>query len=245
MAYVSRRVSVGLEPVYNKDGFAPNPVNYPLTPNTAFKQGQLVKMLLPGNQGAGLLLPAANTDLVTNAIIVGVMAHAVTTADNPAGGVSYGAVYDNPNQVFQASFVPSLNGNNAAGGGTTTTLLTGIAIAAADVEKVAGAVLYMYAGAGAPAMRIIDNSTEAGVLSWTKALDVATDASTKYFVLAPADLDNVGVGPGSSGVLINAQGTAVLATGVNANGLLNVVSINPEFMLADVVIRNAAHIHTR
>ena len=192
---------------------------------------------------SGKLRPAVAADVVATSAFVGVMAETIAQADNPATGLTYGLVYDHPDNVYRTTFVPGVNGVNAGGAnGTTTTLV--VAAVAAD-NNLRGTAIYFYGGPGAPALRTV-SAADAGTntITWIAPLAVATDATTRFVLLA-ASVDVVGVNVGSTGLAVNNDSLRVNVTAPAATAPLNCIQIDPQNLWMDVAIRAAAHISSK
>lgn len=243
MPRVAPRTTVGFEFLYNKAGFHANPVLYELLPNTAFTAGMLAVMDVGAGAQSGKIRPAVAADVVATGAFVGVMAETITAANNPAAGLTFGRVYDHPLNVYRATFVPGVNGVNVGGAAGTTTTLVVPAVNAND--NLRGAMIYFYGGAGAPAIRTISGAVAVtNTLSWIAPLDVATDATTRYVLLA-ASVDVVGVNVGSVGLAVNNDSRRVNVTAPAATAPLNCLAIDPANLWMEVMIRAAAHISSK
>ena len=114
--------------VRNLAGFPANPSIYPLTANTTFTKGDLVKVSL------GAITKSTNSDDEA----FGVMAESIA-----AGAKTHGAVYDNPFNVYRVPYTgentPALfsrknitSDSAAVNGSSTTGPLTVIAVDSAN-----------------------------------------------------------------------------------------------------------------
>jgi len=237
MALTASRTSVGFEPIYNKTlNSIPNPVAYELTPNTAFAQGDMVTLT------AGKIAKAASG---TVANIVGVMAESIAAADNPAAGLTYGKVYDHPDNVYRCTFADHKDA--AATGGTTTTLLdSALATSSDDVWN--GAALYVYDGPAKGSLRTVSDYTgSSDTLTVTKPFPTAPTTASYYIMLGAAaeanDVINVGLG----GIVLKDENTI----DANAGRLSSATKVGPlvcvglskiSDLMMDVMIRRSCHI---
>lgn len=192
MAHTAKRISIGFEPVYNKTVTTiPNPVKYELTPNTAFKQGDMVVIT------AGKVAPATAASVTD---ILGVMAEAVAQADNPADGLTFGAVYDHPDNVYRATFVDHLD-STATGGDTTTIIDTALSTSSNDVWN--GALVYVYEGPSAGSIRTVSDYVGADdKLVVTKPFPEAITTASKYILLGDGSEAASVINIGSTGIVL-------------------------------------------
>lgn len=223
MALTASRTTNGFELIGNLiPGLAIGPREYELTPNTAFSAGDMVVMT------AGKVAKAA----ANAANVLGVMAKSYTTSDNPAADTVKGLVYDNPFNIYRCSFTD--HRDSTATGGTTTTLVdSGIAGSDDDWN---GALLYIYEGTNAGAVRTVKDYTAAsGTFTVEEPFLAACDTTSKYILLgAAAGVINVG----SVGVNLKDENTIDSnATTASEAGPLAVLAINPANLTMDVVIR--------
>lgn len=227
MALTATRITDGFEPVYNKVmQQIPNPVKYELTPGTAFAKGDVV--VLTNGKVAKASAGATN--------VLGVMAQSVTATQNPAGATTYGDVYDQPQNVYRCTFTGHRDAT--ATGGSTTTLVDSTMGAAAD-DRWAGALLYVYEGAGAGSIRTVKAYTSATrTLTVEQPFAVAIDTTSKYILLGNASAAGDVINVGSYGVnLSGANRIAAGGTVASEAGPLVVTAINPAKLTMDVVIR--------
>lgn len=227
MALTASRTTQGFEWIYNKAGVSANPNLYELTPNTAFSKGDAVVLT------AGKVAKAAAN--ATN--ILGVMAETIAAADNPAAGLTYGLVYDNPFDVFRCSFADHRDA--AATGGTSTTLIDTVLSTSTD-DDWNGALLYIYEGPGAGDIRTVSDYTGAtDVLTVAKAFTATPTTASKYILLgaggaATADVINVG----KVGIDLKDENTIdANATVASEAGPMVVLDINPKELTMDVMFR--------
>lgn len=234
--------TVGFEFSHNLAGFAPNPVQYILKPNTEFKKGMLVGMAPQSSANAYEIFPWINTTRIDQNILVGVMAEDIKQADNPATGLTYGMVYDNPYNVYNASFIPGANGSIAVLTDATHTTVTSIKVDEAfdNNNRVRGALIYFYDGPNAGQLRTIA-STDAtnDKLVWTKPLPQLPTPDSKFYVTCHAGLDTAGAvaNVGSVGVSADATSRKIL-TNVALNAAqqpIIVVGVNPVEMTFKVM----------
>lgn len=186
MALTANRTTEGFEVVGNLTlGETPNPVEYELTPNTAFSRGDMV-VLTYGKVAKA----AANA---TN--VLGVMAEAFTTSTNPTAGLTLGRVYDHPFNIYLCTF--SDHTDSTATGGTTVTLLDTALATSADNDW-RGALLYVYEGSAQGCLRTVSAYTGASdTLTVTYPFYEAPTITSKYIMLgvggaANNDVINIG-----------------------------------------------------
>lgn len=237
MTLAASRISVGFEPIYNKTLNAiPNPVAYELTPATAFAQGDMVTIT------EGKLAKAAAG---TVANVVGVMAESISAANNPAGTITYGKVYDHPDNVYRCSFADHRDA--AATGGDIDTLIdTALSTSSNDVWN--GALLYVYEGPSAGSIRTVSDYVGA-----SDSLDVDQDfpeaitTASKYILLGAGaeanDVINVGLG----GIVLKDENTidanaGRLSSAVKVGPLVCVGASKVADLMLDVMIRRTCHI---
>ena len=239
MAHVAKRTTVGFEPKYNKAGFSPNPVPYELTPNTAFSKGDLV--VLTGGKVA-----KATSGSVT--AILGVMAHSVAQAANPATGITYGLVYDNPDMVYKVSVADARDytATGGAAGGTTVTAADG-GLTTADAFN--GGLLYVYEGKNKGAIRTISDYAATGnvaTFTVTAPFDVQCDTTTKFIVFGAGGEANDAINVGASGLVLKdsqkVDGDAARISSAALVGPLVCVAMDPENLAMDVMIRRSCHL---
>jgi hypothetical protein len=226
MTLTATRTTPGFELLHNLMGFAPNPTLYPLTPNTAFTQGDMVVLT------NGLVAKAAAG--ATN--VLGVMAETITTTDNPSGNRKLATVHDNPFNVYRCSF--SGHRDATATGGTTTTLVdTTLATSTDGVWT--GALLYIYDGPNAGEWRIVAGYTGAtDTLTVTKPFPTAITNASKYILLGNGSAAGDVISTGTVGVdLVDENTIAAGATVASEAGPLVVLSIDPANLTMDVLIR--------
>lgn len=226
MAYTAPRTSQGFELIGNMFGPAPNPNRYPLTPNTAFKKGDMV--VLTGGMVAKAAANAAN--------VLGVMARSYTAAENPAGKITFGVVHDNPFNIYRATFVDHRDA--AATGGTATTLIdTELTTSENDVWN--GAYLYIYEGPGAGDMRIVKDYVGAtDVLHVEEPFSATPTTATKYILLGEAGAAGDVINVGSIGVnLKDEKSIDANAANKDDDGPLAVKAIDPVNLMMTVIIR--------
>lgn len=192
MTHIASRVSVGFEPIYNKTVTAiPNPVKYELTPNTAFARGDMVVLV----DGKVALAAATN---VTN--ILGVMAESIAQADNPVAGLTYGAVYDHPDNVYRVTFVDQREAT-ATGGGTDNLIDTGLSSSTNDTWN--GALLFIYEGTNAGCIRTVADYVGADKkLIVSKPFPASCDATSKYILLGNGAAVGNGINIGTTGIVL-------------------------------------------
>lgn len=236
MAYAASKKSVGFEPIYNKTVTTiPNPVAYELTPNTAFNKGDMV--VLTGNK-------VAKATAASVSGILGVMAESIAAADNPADGLTFGKVYDHPDNVYRCTFKNHYDGT--ADNGTTTTLVdSGLNQAADDVWN--GALLYVYEGTNAGCVRTVSDFDHASdTLTVTHPFPAAPDATTKFILLGDASEANDSINVGSSGIVLADENEI----DVSASRLDNTALVGPLVcvgaskvadLMLDVMIRRSCH----
>lgn len=240
MPYVAPRKTIGFEFNYNKAGFSGNPVPYLLKANTAFKKGMVVGMTLPGVAEGGAIFPWVAATRCDQNVVVGVMAESIAQADNPAAEDTYGLVYDNPLNVYRATFVPGINGDVAVTSGTTTTVIT--ATAFSNDTRAAGSTIIFYEGPGSKTVRRISSATAStNTLTWLEPIGLAPTDATKFMLLGAADLDTAGggIGVGAVGLAVNNDSLRV-----NANAAPHLtqqpvicLAIDPWNMWMDVMLQ--------
>lgn len=226
MAYTASRTTNGFELIGNLLNVTDNGREYELTPNTAFSKGDMV--VLTNGKVAKAAANAAN--------VLGVMAESITAADNPATGLTYGKVYDNPFNIYRCSFADQTD--STATGGTTTTLIdTGLATSTDDVWN--GALLYIYEGTNAGCIRTVSDFTgSTRLMTWTNPMPAACDTTSKYIVLGAGGGASDSINAGSVGVDLKDENTIdANATIASEAGPLAVLGINPANLTMDVVVR--------
>jgi len=236
MAHTASRTSVGFEPIYNKTVTTiPNPVAYELTPNTAFSQGDMVVLT-----GAKVAKAAAGS--VSG--ILGVMAESITTADNPAAGLTYGKVYDHPDNVYRCTFSGQLD--STVDSGTTTTIVdSALSTATDDIWN--GALLYVYEGTNKGSIRTISDFDHASdTLTVTHPFPAAPDTTTKYIILGDASEANDAINVGMSGIVLADENTIdVTASRLDSAALVGplvcVGASKVADLMLDVMIRRSCH----
>lgn len=230
MALVAERVTEGFEPIYNKMvGSAPPPVEYELTPNTAFSKGDLVVLT------NGLVARAAAG--ATN--VLGVMAEAFTTATNPSAKKTKGSVYDNPYNVYRCTFA---NHRDATATGGTTTTLVDTALTTSTDSVWNGALLYIYEGKAAGSLRTVKTYTGVSdTLTVEEPFPEAPDTTSKYILLGNGGAASDAINVGKVGVNIVDENTIDAgATTASEAGPLVVVGLNIDLiknLMMDVMIR--------
>jgi hypothetical protein len=236
MTLTAPRISVGFEPIYNKTLNAiPNPVAYELTPAVTFAKGDMVTIT------AGKLALATSA---TVANVVGVMAESIAAAGNPSGSITYGKVYDHPDNVYRVTFVDHID--STATGGTTTTLLdTALAASSNDVWN--GALLYIYEGPSAGSIRTIKDYTgSSDTLTVDEAFPEAPTAASKYILLGAASEANDVINVGLGGLVLKDEDSVDANAGRLSSGAkvgpLVCVDIRPADLMMDVMIRKSCHI---
>ncbi len=226
MALTASRTTVGFERIGNRYNPAQNPHKYELTPNTAFNKGDMV--VLTNGKVAKAAANAVN--------VLGVMAETIAQADNPATGITYGYVYDDPFDIFRCSFVDHLD--STATGGTATTLIdTALTTSTDDVWN--GALLYIYDGPGKGDIRTVSDYTGASdTLTVTKPFSATPTTATKYILLGAATAAGDVINVGSVGVdLKNEKTIDANATIASEAGPLVVLDIDPAELMMTVMIR--------
>ncbi len=236
MEHAGSRITVGFEIVYNKSAIGiPNPVPYELTPAEAFVKGDMVTI------SAGKLTKATSG---TTSNIVGVMAESVVAADNPAGTITYGKVYDHPDNVYRCTFSDQLD-STATGGDVDTLIDTALSTSSNDVWN--GAYLYVYDGTNKGCARTVSDYVGASdSLDVDQDFPAACDTTTKYIMLGLGaeanDVINVGLG----GIQLKDANTidanaARLSSAVKV-GPLVCLAINGAECMMDIMIRSSCHI---
>ena len=226
MAHTANRTTKGFELIGNLLNVTDNGRNYELTPNTAFVKGDMVVLT------KGKVAKAA-----ANAVnVLGVMAESVAAADNPAAGLTYGKVYDNPFNIYRCTFGDQVD--STATGGTTTTLVD-TALSASTDDYWNGALLYVYDGTNKGCLRTISDYTgTSDTLTVTYPFPAAPDTTTKYIILGGAAADSDTINVGSVGVDLKDENTIdANATIASEAGPLAVLGINPAELMMDVIIR--------
>lgn len=227
MALVASRITMGFEFVRNLAGFAPNPVDYELTPGEAFQKGDLVVF----NNGKVTKATASTTGQV-----LGVMAETITAS---LDDITYGKVYDNPFNVYRVTFADHRDAT-ATGGSTTTLVDTTLPTSADDVWN--GALLYVYEGPGAGSIRTVADYTGAtDTLTVTKPFPEAITSASKYILLGAAAVVGDVINVGKAGIVLKDSRTvdanASVLSGGNEVGPLACVAIYPKDLMMDVIIR--------
>lgn len=235
MTKAAKRTSIGFEPIYNKAlGAVPNPVKYELTPNTAFDRGDMVVLT------AGKVAKATAASVTG---ILGVMAESIAQADNPADGLTFGAVYDHPDNVYRVTFCDQTD--STATGGTDTTLLdTALSTSSNDVWN--GALLYIYEGPGAGDIRTVSDYVGAtDTLTVTKAFSETPTTDSKYIILGGAAEANDVINVGARGLVLKDEAridaNASRLSSAAEVGPLVCLDINPEELMMDVMIKRSCH----
>jgi len=237
LAHTASRTSIGFEPIYNKTVTTiPNPVAYELTPNTAFAKGDMVALV-----GGKIALATAAS--VTN--IVGVMAESIAQAANPTTGLTYGKVYDHPDNVYRVTFVDHRDGT-ATGGSTTTLADTGITT---TDDFFNGALLYIYAGTNAGCVRTVSDTTKTGsILTFTNPMPAACDATSKYILLGAGTEDGDYINVGAGGIVlkdedsIDADADRYTAATGKVGPLVCVGASKVADLMLDVMVRRSCHL---
>lgn len=242
MANYAPRVTAGLELIYNKAGHGANPVPYILKPNTAFAKGRPV--VVPNIGSAALcneIVPADHTTTLATHTVVGVMAETVAAADNPALGITYGLVYDNPLNVYKVTLAPGQN-NNApvVGSNTDTTNIESTTALAGDHNR--GAIIAFYEGPLKGVWRTISAVTNAdNQYTVVATLPASPTAADLFYVTGTSDSNtqyatcNVGM----VGASVDSTGLKVsCATAIaRRTGILTIVGFNAVDMTFDVMLR--------
>ena len=230
MAYTASRTTNGFELICNLLNVTDNGREYELTPNIAFSKGDMV--VLTNGKVAKATASAAN--------VLGVMAESITAADNPAAGITYGKVYDNPFNIYRCSFADQTD--STATGGTTTTLIdTGLTTSTNDVWN--GALLYVYAGTNAGCIRTVTDYEGSNDTLTFQAMPAACDTTSKYIILGLASKAGDVINVGTVGVNLKNENTidanaAVINADTSAEiGPLAALAINPANLTMDVLIR--------
>lgn len=226
MAYTAARTSQGFELIGNMFGPAPNPGRYELTPNTAFSKGDMVKLT-----NGKVAKAAANATGV-----LGVMAESFTTVENPSAAQTYGAVYDNPFNIYRCTFADHVD--STATGGTATTLIdTELATSTDDYWN--GAYLYIYEGPGAGDIRTVKDYTGAtDILTVEKPFSATPTTATKYILLGGAGAAGDGINVGTIGVDLKDENTIDgNATVASEAGPLVCLAINPVELMMTVLVK--------
>lgn len=236
MALTASRTSNGFEPVRSLTNQPMVPNEYELTPNTAFTKGDMVVLTL--NKVAKA---AANATEV-----LGVIAQSFTTTTNPSAATTKGRVYDDPNIIYRCTFADHLD--STATGGTTTTLVD-TALSTSTDNDWNGALLYIYAGTNAGALRTVTDYTGASdTLTVSEAFGAACDTTTKYILLGfGATSGNNVIGIGTIGVDLKDENTIdANATIASEAGPLEVMPTSVDDiknLMLNVRIRK--HLHAR
>ncbi len=239
--FTPARVTAGFEPLFHKMGFAPNPVPYELTPNTEFKMGDMVVL----QYGKVVRATAASVSG-----ILGVMAHDVKQADNPAAGLTKGLVYDNPNTIFRVSIADMGNRDyTATGGASDGTTVTAAEATLTTANVFRGAMLYVYEGTNKGAIRTVSAySNAASVGTWTVTYPFPNqcDTTTKFIVFGGASEANDGINVGKAGIVLKdharVDGDAAAISSGNPVGPLVCLALDPANLWMDVMIRASKHL---
>ena len=228
MAYTASRTTNGFELIGNLLNVTDNGREYELTPNIAFVKGDMV--VLTNGKVAKAAANAAN--------VLGVMAESITAADNPATGLTYGKVYDNPFNVYRCSFADQVDGTATSGSTTTLADTTGLNAISTD-DYLNGALLYIYAGTNAGCIRTVSDFTgSTRLMTWTNPMPAACDTTSKYIVLGAGGAASDSINAGSVGVNLKDENTIdAKATIASEAGPLAVLGINPANLTMDVLIR--------
>lgn len=235
MALTASRITMGFEPVYNKAlGSVPNPVEYELTPNTAFSRGDMVVL------AAGKLTKASASSV---ADIIGVMAESIAAADNPSGSITNGSVYDHPGNVYRCTFADHRDAS-ATGGSTTTLVDTNLSTSNNDVWN--GALLYVYDGPSAGSIRTVSDYTgSSDTLDVDAAFPEAITTASKYIMLGAAAEVNDVINEGLAGLVLKDENTidanASRLSSATKVGPLVCMKIYPKEIMMDVMIRRSCH----
>lgn len=227
MTLAASRITDGFELIGNLMGYAENPDEWELTPNTAFSKGDMVVLT------AGKVAKAAAG--ATN--VLGVIAESFTTATNPSGATTKGKVYTNPFNIYRCSFTDHID--STATGGTTTTLVD-TTLAASTDDYWNGALLYIYEGTNKGCLRTVKDYTgSTDTLTVEEPFPAACDTTTKYILLGAAGSGDV-INKGSIGVNLKDENTidANATIGSEAGPLL-VKAIHPALLMMDVIIRKS------
>ena len=235
MAYTAKRTSIGFEPIYNRTlNPIPNPVKYELTPGTAFNRGDMVVL------SAGKIAKATAASV---ADIIGVMAESIAAADNLAGTITKGSIYDHPDNVYRVTF--SDHRDAVATGGTTGTLIdTNLSTSVNDVWN--GALLYIYEGPSAGSTRTVSDYVGASdTLSVDTAFPEAITAASKYILLGAASEANDVINEGLAGLVLKDEkavdANAARLSSAAKVGPLACMKIYPAELMMDVMIRRSCH----
>jgi hypothetical protein len=193
---VAIRSTNGFEPVFNTmTGSVPAPVEYELTPNTAFSAGDMV--ILTNNKVAKAAAGATN--------VLGVMAETFTTTTNPSAATTKGRVYDNPFNVYRCTFSDQTD-STATGGSATTLVDTTLSTLADDVWN--GALLYVYGGTSSGSLRTVADYTGAtDTLTVSEAFPTAIDTTSKYIILGGGIAAGENINIGTIGVDLKDENT--------------------------------------
>ena len=233
MAHTASRTSIGFEPIYNKTVTTiPNPVAYELTPSTTFTKGDMVVL----TAGKLALATASSVD-----DIIGVMAETVTS---DATSITYGKVYDHPDNVYRVTFVDQLD-STATGGSTTTLVDTALSTSSNDFWN--GALLYIYDGTNAGCIRTIsDYVGSSDTLTVTAPFPAACDTTTKYIMLGLGGEANDVINVGKSGIVLKDKDSidanaGVLSSTVKVGPLVCVGASKVEDHMLDVMISRSCH----
>lgn len=230
MALTASRTTAGFELIGNLMNVTDNGRLFLLKENTAFKKGDMVVM----TNGKVDKAAAGATN------VLGVMAEAVSTTDNPDASETYGKVFCNPFNIYRCTFADHLD--STATGGTTTTLIdTALSTSADDYWN--GAYLYIYEGTNAGEARTAyDYTGTSDTLAVEKAYPAAPDTTSKYIMLGGGTEANDGINVGSIGIDLKDENT--IDAGENRLsstievGPLVCLAIHPQDLMMDVIIRS-------
>lgn len=239
--FTAPRTTAGFEPLFNKVGFAPNPVPYELTPNTAFDKGDMVVLTY------GKVAKATSASVSG---ILGVMAQAVAQADNPAAELTKGLVYDNPNTVFRVSIADMDNRDyTATGGASAGTTVTAAEAVLTTANVFRGAMLYVYEGPNAGSIRTVSayaNANDVGTWTVTYPFPVQCTTATKFIVFGAGSEAQDAINVGSVGIVLKDEarvdGDAAIISSAVPVGPLVCVGLNPANLWMDVMIRASKHL---
>ncbi len=235
------RITAGFEPLFHKMGFAPNPVPYELTPDTEFKMGDMVTL----QYGKVVRATAA-----TVSGILGVMAHDVKQADNPAAGLTKGLVYDNPAIIYRVSIADMANRDwTATGGAADGTTVTAAEDTLTTANIFRGAMLYVYEGTNKGSIRTVaaySNAASVGTWTVTYPFPNQCDITTKFIVFGGGSEANDGINIGTAGIVLKdhskVDGDAAVISGGTPVGPLVCVGLDPANLTMDVMIRASKHL---
>jgi len=226
MALEAKRPAYGFERVTNKFGFPANPTVYELTPGVEFKAGDLV--VLQSGRVAKAAPGATN--------VLGVMAESVDATKNLGGKVTRGAVYDNPFDVFRCRF--SGHRDAQATGGSANTLVDANLNVTTDGAFV-GALLYVYEGPGAGAIRtVVEYYGATRTFEVEEPFPEPVTNESRYILLGAGTQAGDAINVGTVGVnILDARTINAGGSVVGEPGPLVVLSIDVQNLTMDVLIR--------